>query len=203
MTGYEIPAETLVVSDEIKKSRFITYLGHCVGLEASRAWWAELRREHPQARHLGWACIAGRPDDGQQYGFSDDGEPAGTTGKPMLAQLQGSGLGEVTAVVVRYYGGIRLGTGGLVRAYGGGVAQALAQLPRCPIRLLSHFSLDCDYGDLESVQWSLRTAQAEVLTCDYQERIQWRIACGADMAPQLAADLAQRTQGRVLLLPAD
>ncbi len=199
MRGYEIPAETLVISDEIKKSRFITYIGHKVGLEASRAWWAELRREHPQARHLGWACIAGQPDDGQQYGFSDDGEPAGTTGKPMLAQLQGSGLGEVTAVVVRYYGGVLLGTGGLVRAYGGGVARALAQLPRRRVRLLSHFSLFCDYGDLEPVQWSLRTAQAEVLACDYQERIVWQIACDAEVAPQLAEELAQRTQGRVLL----
>lgn len=200
MKGYEIPAQRLVISQEIKKSRFITYLGHKVGLAASRAWWDELRREHPQARHLGWACIAGQPDDGQQYGFSDDGEPAGTTGKPMLAQLQGSGLGEVTAVVVRYYGGIRLGTGGLVRAYGGGVAQALAQVPRCQVRLLSQFSLSCDYGDLEPVQWCLKTAEAEVIECHYQERVRWQIACEADMAPTLAEELALRTQGRVLLL---
>ncbi|GAA4503653.1 YigZ family protein [Pseudaeromonas paramecii] len=200
MKGYEIPAETQVISEEIKKSRFITYVGHKVGLAASRAWWAELRREHPQARHLGWASIAGQPDDGQQYGFSDDGEPAGTTGKPMLAQLQGSGLGEVTAVVVRYYGGIRLGTGGLVRAYGGGVAQALTQVSRCQVRLLSLFSLSCDYGDLEPVQWCLKTAEAEVIECHYQERIRWQIACAADMAPTLAEELAQRTQGRVLLL---
>lgn len=199
MKGYEIPAETRVNSEEIKKSRFITYLGHRTGLEASRAWWAQLRREHPQARHLGWACVAGQPDDGQQFGFSDDGEPAGTTGKPMLAQLQGSGLGEVTAVVVRYYGGIRLGIGGLVRAYGGGVAQALAQLSRRQVRLLSQFGLSCDYGDLEPVQWALKTAEAEVIRCDYQARVEWLIACDADMARQLALDLAQRTQGRVLL----
>ncbi len=66
----------------------------------------------------------GPPDDSQQLGFSDDGEPAGTAGKPMLAQLMGSGVGEITAVVVRYYGGILLGTGGLVKAYGGGASGA-------------------------------------------------------------------------------
>lgn len=60
-----------------------------------------------------------------KWGFSDDGEPSGTAGKPILAQLSGSGIGEITAVVTRYYGGVRLGTGGLVKAYGGGVQQAL------------------------------------------------------------------------------
>ncbi|MGV8209328.1 YigZ family protein, partial [Pseudomonas aeruginosa] len=79
-------------------------------------------------RHHCVAWGAGPPNDSQQLGFSDDGEPAGTAGKPMLAQLMGSGVGEITAVVVRYYGGILLGTGGLVKAYGGGVHQALAQL---------------------------------------------------------------------------
>lgn len=65
--------------------------------------------------------MAGKPTDSQQLGFSDDGEPAGTAGKPMLSALQGSQIGEISAVVVRYYGGILLGTGGLVRAYGNGV----------------------------------------------------------------------------------
>ncbi|MBR7298722.1 IMPACT family protein, partial [Klebsiella pneumoniae] len=87
-----------------------------------------VRAEHPDARHHCVAWVAGAPDDSQQLGFSDDGEPAGTAGKPMLAQLMGSGVGEITAVVVRYYSGILLGTGGLVKAYGGGVNQALRQL---------------------------------------------------------------------------
>ncbi len=69
-----------------------------------------VRAEHPDARHHCVAWVAGAPDDSQQLGFSDDGEPAGTAGKPMLAQLMGSGVGEITAVVVRYYGGILLGT---------------------------------------------------------------------------------------------
>ena len=83
-------------------------LAHTEGVEAARAFVQQVKAEHPTARHHCWAYVAGRPDDSQQLGFSDDGEPSGTAGKPMLAQLMGSQVGEITAVVVRYYGGIML-----------------------------------------------------------------------------------------------
>ncbi len=128
MESWLIPAAPVTVVEEIKKSRFITLLAHTDGVEAAKAFVESVRAEHPDARHHCVAWEAGAPDDSQQLGFSDDGEPAGTAGKPMLAQLMGSGVGEITAVVVRYYGGILLGTGGLVKAYGGGVNQPLRQL---------------------------------------------------------------------------
>ena len=128
MAEYLIPKSAIVFEEEIKKSRFITYLQHTEGLEQAKAFWAEIKAQYPNARHHCWAAVAGKPTDSQQLGFSDDGEPAGTAGKPMLSALQGSQVGEVSAVVVRYYGGILLGTGGLVRAYGNGVQQALKLL---------------------------------------------------------------------------
>lgn len=128
MAEYLIPKSAVVFEEEIKKSRFITYLQHTEGLEQAKAFWAEIKAQHPNARHNCWAAVAGRPTDSQQLGFSDDGEPAGTAGKPMLSALLGSQVGEISAVVVRYYGGILLGTGGLVRAYGNGVQQALKLL---------------------------------------------------------------------------
>ncbi|WP_268597189.1 YigZ family protein, partial [Escherichia coli] len=124
MRPYPIPAEATCFTEEIKKSRFITLLAPTSGVEAAKAFIQQVRDEHPAARHHCWAFVAGSPDDSQQLGFSDDGEPSGTAGKPILAQLMGSGIGEVTAVVVRYYGGVKLGTGGLVKAYGNGVQQA-------------------------------------------------------------------------------
>lgn len=90
---YLIPKATVIFEEEIKKSRFITYLSHKEGLEESRAYWQQLREEHPQARHHCWATVAGRPNDSMQYGFSDDGEPSGTAGKPMLSSLIGSNVG--------------------------------------------------------------------------------------------------------------
>lgn len=116
MDSWRIPAEPVTFVEEIKKSRFITLLAHTDGVDAAKAFVESVRAEHPDARHHCVAWVAGRPDDSQQLGFSDDGEPAGTAGKPMLAQLMGSGVGEITAVVVRYYGGILLGTGGLVKS---------------------------------------------------------------------------------------
>ena len=113
MESWLIPAAPVTVVEEIKKSRFITLLAHTDGVAAAKAFVESVRADHPDARHHCVAWVAGPPDDSQQLGFSDDGEPAGTAGKPMLAQLMGRGVGEITAVVVRYYGGILLGTGGL------------------------------------------------------------------------------------------
>ncbi|VDY46823.1 protein co-occurring with transport systems [Salmonella enterica subsp. enterica serovar Daytona] len=111
MDSWLIPAAAVTVVEEIKKSRFITLLAHTDGVDAAKAFVESVRTEHPDARHHCVAWVAGAPDDSQQLGFSDDGEPAGTAGKPMLAQLMGSGVGEITAVVVRYYGGIFAGYG--------------------------------------------------------------------------------------------
>ena len=148
MAEYLIPKSAVIFEEEIKKSRFITYLQHTEGLEQAKAFWAEIKAQHPNARHHCWAAVAGKPTDSQQLGFSDDGEPAGTAGKPMLSALQGSQVGEISAVVVRYYGGILLGTGGLVRAYGNGVQQALKLLETERKVERQLFQVHCDYARL-------------------------------------------------------
>ena len=121
---YLVPTAEVIFEEEIKKSRFITYLAHTPNIDAAKQFVQQVKERHHDARHNCWAFVAGRPSDSMKWGFSDDGEPSGTAGKPILAQLTGSGVGEITAVVTRYYGGIRLGTGGLVKAYDGGVQQA-------------------------------------------------------------------------------
>ena len=105
------------------------------------------------------------------FGFSDDGEPSGTAGKPILAQLSGSGIGEVTAVVTRYYGGIRLGTGGLVKAYGGGVQQALKGILTLEKKIVTRLSLELDYAMVPVVQVSLSQFSGVEVSTYYQERV--------------------------------
>ncbi len=197
--AYPIPAAAAQWEEEIKKSRFITLLRHTRGLAAAREFVGEMRLRHPQARHHCWAAVAGAPDDSQAFGCSDDGEPAGTAGKPMLAQLLGSGLGEVTAVVVRYSGGIKLGTGGLVRAYGGGVSQALKLLSRRLRIPVVATCLTCQYDELPVVQWLLSQFGAHIEQADYGAQIRLAVVCEQQSLTRLEQELQQHTQGRVCL----
>ncbi|MCY2848463.1 IMPACT family protein, partial [Klebsiella pneumoniae] len=176
MESWLIPAAPVTVVEEIKKSRFITLLAHTDGVAAAKAFVESVRADHPDARHHCVAWVAGPPDDSQQLGFSDDGEPAGTAGKPMLAQLMGSGVGEITAVVVRYYGGILLGTGGLVKAYGGGVHQALAQLTTLRKTPLTAYTLQCEYGQLAGVEALLAQFSGNVVESEYLASVRLRVA---------------------------
>lgn len=196
---YRRPATVLTFSEEIQKSRFLTWIGPTTGRSAAQAWIAGLREAHPHARHCCWASIAEAPQDGQGYGCSDDGEPAGTAGRPMLALLQGSGLGAVSAVVVRYYGGILLGTGGLVRAYTHGVSQLLQQMPVCEQVLQRRFLLHYGYEDTRLVERCLLQHQAESLSMDYLAEIQLRGQCPYDCSDALAETLRQQSRGRLQL----
>jgi uncharacterized YigZ family protein len=200
---YAIPAASLELSEEIKKSRFITLLAHAPTVEEAKAWISEVKRQHPTARHHCWAFVAGAPQDSQVYGFSDDGEPSGTAGKPMLAQLMGSGLGEIAAVVVRYYGGVLLGTGGLVKAYGGGVGTALKQLETRVKRQQSPSLICCDYTDMGAVEALIAAHQGHLLAADYGQQVSLQIAWDTAIWTQVAQELIDRTHGRVSLRPLD
>ncbi len=106
-----------------------------------------------------------------KWGFSDDGEPSGTAGKPILAQLSGSGIGEITAVVTRYYGGVRLGTGGLVKAYGGGVQQALKLIETEEKRITDTVILHCDYNLVSLVETLLSQFEGIQVDAQYSDKV--------------------------------
>jgi uncharacterized YigZ family protein len=199
MDSWLIPAAPVTVVEEIKKSRFITLLAHTEGVEAAKAFVESVRAEHPEARHHCVAWVAGAPDDSQQLGFSDDGEPAGTAGKPMLAQLMGSGIGEITAVVVRYYGGILLGTGGLVKAYGGGVSQALHQLTTLRKTPLTEYTLQCEYGQLAGVETLLGQFSGKIVSSDFQASVRLRVALPQSELVAFTAKLADFSRGSLHL----
>ena len=201
MDSWLIPAESVTFSEEIKKSRFTTLLAHTDGVLACKAFLEQARVDYPAARHYCWAWVAGTPNNSQLLGFSDDGEPAGTAGKPILAQLQGSGVGEVTAVVIRYYGGIKLGTGGLVRAYGGGVQQALSQLPTMCKVALTEYTLQCDYSQLPGIEALLKQVGGLIVDSDFQAFITLKIALPQTQLATFNAKLGDLSRGSLHLLP--
>lgn len=199
MDNYRTPTEILDVSEEIKKSRFLTFLAPITGKEQMREWLLTLRQQHSSARHHCWACVAGAPWDGQQYGFSDDGEPSGTAGKPLLNLLLGSGLGEVGVIVVRYYGGIKLGTGGLVRAYSSGVTELLKGGPTRLVVSSTAFSLECGYDDLALSQRLIAQFSCENVQCEYGTVIQITGNCPLVHCREMDAALTNRSHGRVIM----
>ncbi len=131
----------------IKRSRFIVSIAHTPDADSAHAFIARINKEFPDATHNCWAFASGPPADTARVGFSDDGEPHGTAGRPMLTMLLHGGVGELTAVVTRYFGGIKLGTGGLVRAYQGLVRVGLDTLPTrekitpCTLEVIIDYSL--------------------------------------------------------------
>lgn len=203
MDAYDIPAEPCSFSEEIKKSRFITLLAHTEGAIAARDFVQQIKGEHPAARHHCWAWVAGAPDDSQQLGFSDDGEPSGTAGKPMLAQLMGNNIGEITAVIVRYYGGIQLGTGGLVKAYGGGVKQALKLLTRQQKVPMLTFSLTCDYSQLAEIERMTGRFHGQILQTEYLACVSLTLALPFAQVAGFSQNLADFSRGALALTPLD
>ena len=126
---YAIPAAEARVEIRVSNSRFIATAAHAPTTDEAKAFIARVRAEFADATHNVFAYVVGFGAT-TTLGASDDGEPGGTAGRPALAVLQGSGLGDVAVVVTRYFGGTLLGTGGLVRAYGDAVRAVLAELPR-------------------------------------------------------------------------
>ena len=170
-TPYNIPANPHRVSDSIKKSKFIATLAHAASPEEAKKVIADIKAEFTDANHNCWAYVAGPPGDTAQCGLSDDGEPHGTAGKPMLNVLVHCEVGEIVAVVTRYFGGIKLGKGGLVRAYSGAVQNALDSLERIEKRTWVPGSVVIEYRHLEPLKQLLAATSARILTENYGEHV--------------------------------
>ncbi|MDJ0836891.1 MAG: YigZ family protein [Acidobacteriota bacterium] len=149
---YNVPAGIHRFEEEIQRSRFITTLAPAATVAEAVAFIDSIRAEFPDATHNCWAYLVGPPGSSTHVGMSDDGEPHGTAGRPMLQVLTHCEIGDIAAVVTRYYGGTKLGKGGLARAYSGGVQKALAELP--PVEKVTYSSLvvTVPYNHISTVQ---------------------------------------------------
>ncbi len=141
MPTYTLP-NALTAELEIRKSRFIAYAIPVADRDAAMGELRRLREMHPAATPVCWALLAGG-----QSGMSDDGEPSGTAGRPILEVLRHHDLDGVLAAVVRYYGGVKLGAGGLVRAYTDAIARTLQDAPRIERIALASLAVEIGYAD--------------------------------------------------------
>lgn len=196
---YPIPAATWRVEEEIKRSRFITTVGAAPSAEAARALIAEVGAEFADAGHNCWAYVVGPPGSTGQIGMSDAGEPHGTAGRPMLTVLLHSGIGDICAVVTRYFGGTLLGKGGLVKAYSGGVQLALAGLPTLERVPKTDVTLLVDYSAVTLLKRLLPDYEAELLGEEYAADVTYRLRLPSEQLPGFDAAIGELTNGQALL----
>lgn len=196
---YAIPSRIYRVEELIQRSRFITTAAHAPDANAANAFVDSVRESFPDATHHCWAFVAGPPGSTAHIGMSDDGEPHGTAGRPMLTVLLHSGVGEVVTVCTRYFGGVKLGTGGLSRAYAGGVKLLLQTLPTELKIKRVHVSVRVAYPHVESLQRLLDDLEVVVEHEEYGEEVKYQIAVPAMTLETLREQLAQLTSGEGVL----
>lgn len=149
---YRIPGGVHRVEEDVKNSRFITTVNAAVTEPQAREFVASVRGEFPDATHHCWAYLVGPPGSTRRIGSSDGGEPPGTAGRPMLTVLLNSGIGDVVVVVTRYFGGVKLGRGGLARAYAGGVKRVLREMPTGEHVDFVALEIRADYSCVDAVK---------------------------------------------------
>jgi len=169
--SFFIPQQAVSFETEVKRSRFIAQIAHVEDKAAADSFIQLVKTQYPDARHHCWAYIACPPNSASAVRFSDAGEPQGTAGRPILNILQHSGMGEIICVVSRYFGGIKLGAGGLVRAYSNSAKTALDILSSTEKIPFFKLQLQFDYHIEADLRYSLTLHSGEIINIGYQQQI--------------------------------
>lgn len=187
---YTIPDGTTEVCYEIKKSRFIARLSLATDRDQAMQALEQAKQDYPDARHHCWAYQIGPPHTPRLAAMSDDGEPNGTAGKPILNVIQHKEVGDLMLVVIRYFGGIKLGAGGLVRAYSQSAQMAFDALNTKRHVELDSFSLLCDFQDEQAIRHWLKQFESEICSVEYAERVKMHIKIDGQFQDELTLFLA-------------
>lgn len=199
MSGCWLLETTASSEFEIKRSRFLCTLWPIESLEEGQTIVRQQKQLHSAAAHVCSAMLLPKTPTGQAAASSDDGEPSGTAGRPMLAVLQGSGMAGLCATVVRYYGGIQLGTGGLVRAYSDAVKLALQGAQRRFQPELIEAQIRLSYAAFEGMQrqWG---AQWQLKQQHFDSEVQLHVAIAKEMQQSFEEQLMRLSQRQAQLM---
>ena len=178
-----------------KKSRFIATIRPVSSEEEAAVFIEEMKKKYYDARHNCSAFVIG--SKGELTRSSDDGEPSGTAGRPMLEVLAGSGIRNIAVVVTRYFGGVLLGTGGLVRAYSGAVKMALEQCETITRRYGVQMLIKTDYNGVGKIQYLLGSKDVVIQDSVYAADVQMTVLVPIEEYDRLCKELVEATNGRV------
>ncbi|MBP3087936.1 YigZ family protein [Corynebacterium sp. sy017] len=193
---YDRPAPGEYHSEtEIKRSKFLCFISAAPDEQGAREFIAQIKRRYPDARHHCSAFIVDGSNTHPTQRSNDDGEPAGTAGNPMLDVLNGSGLRDIVAVTVRYFGGIKLGTGGLIHAYSHSVSSCLTQVRTCRRSVRELYQVSISYEQAGRVEAYLRDRDFSVIASEYNTGVDLTLAVVPGTYDDLANTLANLTSG--------
>ena len=196
--SYLIPVGPVIAETQVKKSRFITHLAPAGNRTDALTFIQSLRNQHPNARHCCSAYVAGPPEGNTAIAFDDDGEPAGTAGRPILNVLMHKRIGEIVAVVIRYFGGIKLGAGGLVRAYSSAAQTAVDSLSLTERVFLINGVLTCEYAQENMVRHCLQTYNVKLLACEYGAQITMTVTAPQSQYNLFIEQVTNKSNGRII-----
>jgi uncharacterized YigZ family protein len=196
MTDYQVPAAETRVEIIVVNSRFIATLAPVFDVQAARKFIKRIRAEFPDATHHVPAYVVGHGASVVAH-CSDDGEPSGTAGRPALAVLQGSGLGDAAVVVTRYFGGTKLGTGGLVKAYGDAVRKVILKTPRAR-KVPTHTAMvNIPYGLFERVRLMITSYKGEVVDQEFGTDVTLTVQFATEDYPDFEAQIQELSAGKI------
>lgn len=197
--SYSVPEGMTEVCYDIKKSRFIARISMATNREQAMQALELAKQDFPDARHHCWAYQIGSPTSPDLAAMSDDGEPSGTAGKPILNVIQHKNVGDVMLIVIRYFGGIKLGAGGLVRAYSHAAQMAFDAMTTSLHVELDEVSLVCDFQDEQSIRHWVKQHASEVREVEYTEHVTMHIAMEEQYLEALEQFLATLKQAYLLV----
>ena len=194
--SYLMPVGESSSEEVISKSRFIARIKHAGSKDSALEFIKEVSSEHSAAHHNAYAFIIGDPGHSSETGYSDDGEVSGCAGKPMLSILQHKGIGDVAAVVTRYYGGTKLGTGGLVRAYSSTLQLALQQLELTEQVAMIRANVKIDYQFENSLRALFDRYGIAFPKPEYGDMLTLRATFPEDKTEQIKNEIMDLTRGK-------
>ena len=185
--GYLTPVKYEQVSIEIKKSRFIACSRPVINRDEAMEFLKELKAQYPDARHHCWAYLIGNPLAASTAAMNDDGEPSGTAGKSILNVIQHKKIGDIMVIVVRYFGGIKLGAGGLTRAYSSATENLLSKIELAECVPMCVTSLEFDFSLENQIRHWLYSNEGEIVSIEYGREVKVDVSLPTDGLQALVA----------------
>ena len=180
---------------DIEKSKFITYVNRCFSEAEAKDYVQKIKKMHPDATHHCYAFVIG--ENHELARSNDDGEPSGTAGMPILEALRLSGVHDFVCVVVRYFGGIKLGAGGLVRAYSSSASETIKKAPRVELVTMNSYSLTFPYDYIRQLDYLLESKNAIITNKDYDISVTYTFFSNYD---NLSKDIQELSSGTLELV---